>query len=244
MNKTVTFLMIMSLGFGAFAQYPFIRIADVEVSPDNQDDITSDYISGTVRYDSTTRTLTLQNAYIREYLLPPDYIDVGRSIYISGRNQRFTIELIGDNVVVGLVPIAFLDGDFDIKGPGVLYVYGYINNGITCKDDLDLDGGTVYIFAANNGIKGSESIEINDGKLTIKSGNDALKATSTKPGKGYVEIDNGVCLLYAGGNGISAETDVIVYGGETVIESEKEPVKADGILQINGGSLIGNGAAY
>lgn len=124
MSRIVLFLMLMSLGLGTFAQYPFIRIADVLVSPDNQDSITSDYISGTVRYDSTTRTLTLQNAYIREYLLPPDYIDVGRSIYISGRNQRFTIELIGDNVVVGLVPIEFLDGDFDIKGPGSLTLNG------------------------------------------------------------------------------------------------------------------------
>ena len=116
--------MLMSLGLGALAQYPFIQIADVQVSPDNQDNITSDYISGTVRYDSTTRTLTLQNAYISEYVSPPDYIDGGRSIYISGRNQRFTIELIGDNVVVGLVPIAFLEGDFDIKGPGSLTLNG------------------------------------------------------------------------------------------------------------------------
>ena len=124
MKRIVTFFMLMSLGLGALAQYPFIQIADVQVSPDNQDNITSDYISGTVRYDSTTRTLTLQNAYISEYVSPPDYIDGGRSIYISGRNQRFTIELIGDNVVVGLVPIAFLEGDFDIKGPGSLTLNG------------------------------------------------------------------------------------------------------------------------
>lgn len=124
MNRIVTFFMLMSLGLGALAQYPFIRIADVLVSPDNQDSITSDYISGTVRYDSTTRTLTLQNAYIREYLLPPDYIDGGRSIYISGKNQRYTIELIGDNVVFGVVPIALLEGDFDIKGPGSLTLNG------------------------------------------------------------------------------------------------------------------------
>ncbi len=137
----------------------------------------------------------------------------------------------------------YAEDDLDLKGPGVLFVYGYINNGITCKDDLDLDGGTVIIFAANNGIKGSESIEINDGSLSVNCGNDALKTTSTKPGKGYVEIDGGVCLLQAGGNGISAETDVVVYGGETVIESEKTPVKAGGTVTVNGGSLMGNGEA-
>ena len=124
MNRIVTFLMLMSLGLGALAQYPFIRIADVEVTPDNQDNITSDYISGTVRYDSTTRTLTLQNVYISEYVSPPDYIDGGRSIYIGGRSQNVTIELIGNNVVFGMIPICFLDGSLEIKGPGSLILNG------------------------------------------------------------------------------------------------------------------------
>ena len=124
MNRIILFLMLMSLGWGALAQYPFIQIADVQVSPDNQDNITSDYISGTVRYDSTTRTLTLQNAYIREYETPPDYLDGGRTINISGRNQNLTIELIGDNIVFGMIPICFLDGSLDIKGPGSLILNG------------------------------------------------------------------------------------------------------------------------
>lgn len=135
----------------------------------------------------------------------------------------------------------YAEDDLDIKGPGVLIVNGYINNGITCKDDFDLDGGTLIVYAANNGIRGSESIEINDGSLTVKCGNDALKATSDKVGKGYVEIDGGMCLLTAGGNGISAVTDVIVVGGETVIESAKTPVKSGNPLQITGGSLMANG---
>ena len=137
----------------------------------------------------------------------------------------------------------YAEDDIDIKGPGVLLVYGYINNGITCKDDIDIDGGTIIINAANNGIRGSESIEINDGNLTVKCGNDALKATSSKVGKGYVEIDGGMIYLQAGGNGISAETDVTVFGGETVIESKKTPVKANGNISVTGGSLIANGEA-
>ena len=37
----------------------------------------------------------------------------------------------------------FAEDDMDIKGPGSLTVYGYINNGVHCKDDIDVDGGTV-----------------------------------------------------------------------------------------------------
>ncbi len=135
----------------------------------------------------------------------------------------------------------YAEDDFDIKGPGVLIVNGYINNGITCKDDIDIDGGTIIINAANNGIKGSESVEINDGNLTINAGNDALKATSTKVEKGYVEINGGNTLLTADGNGISAASYILVTGGETVINSLKKPIKAGGKIDIAAGSLIANG---
>ena len=77
----------------------------------------------------------------------------------------------------------YAEDDLDIRGPGKLTVNGYVNNGITCKDDFDLEDGIVEIFAANNGIKGSESVEIKAGKLTITCGNDGLKATSSRQGK-------------------------------------------------------------
>ena len=131
--------------------------------------------------------------------------------------------------------------DLDIRGPGRLTVNGYINNGITSKDDFDLEDGTLEIFSANNGIKGSESIEIKDGKLTVTCGNDGLKATSSKPGKGFVSILGGNVSLSCGGDGISAVTDVTVSGGDTVIISEKKPIKAGGEISHTGGSLIRNG---
>ena len=57
----------MGMIFSIFAQYPNMWIANVQVTPENQDNITSDYISGTVRYDSASRTLVLQNATIYRY---------------------------------------------------------------------------------------------------------------------------------------------------------------------------------
>ncbi len=136
----------------------------------------------------------------------------------------------------------FAEDDIDIKGPGKLTVYGYLNNGITCKDDIDLDGGTLEVHAANNGIKGSESIEVNDGSITITCGNDGLKATSTKIGKGYVEINGGSLTIYCEGNGISAASDFVMTGGNTEIYTNKQPiVKVGGSRMVQGGAVYGNG---
>lgn len=135
----------------------------------------------------------------------------------------------------------YAEDDLDIRGPGKLTVNGYINNGITCKDDFDLEDGTVEIFSANNGIRGSESVEIKAGILTVTCGNDGLKATSSKAGKGFVSVLGGTVSLSCGGNGISAVTDVTVSGGNTVIVSEKTPIKAGGEISHTGGTLIRNG---
>jgi len=99
----------------------------------------------------------------------------------------------------GVEPVAKVDGaaifsedDLDILGGGSLAVFGYLNNGITCKDDLDIQDGTITVTAVNNGVKGSESVEIYGGSVTIRAGNDGLKATSAKKeGKGFVSIEGG-----------------------------------------------------
>ena len=138
----------------------------------------------------------------------------------------------------------FAEDDMDIKGPGSLTVYGYINNGVHCKDDIDVDGGTVTINAVNNGIRGSESVELNDGTLNITCGNDGLKATSLKTGKGYVEINGGITSIACEGDGISASTDVIVTGGRTEIFAGKDTVKYGGTIHVLSGELIENGTPH
>ena len=136
----------------------------------------------------------------------------------------------------------YAEDDLDIKGPGKLIVNGFLNNGITCKDDIDLDGGTVVITSANNGIKGSESVEVNDGTITITAGNDGLKATSTKIGQGYVEINGGSITVYCEGNGISAASDFVLTGGNTELFTNKQPiVKVGGTVMASGGAVYTNG---
>ena len=136
------------------------------------------------------------------------------------------------------------DDDLTIKGSGSLTVKGYINSGITCKDDLKITGGTITLIAANNGMKGAQSIEVSDGTITITCGNDGLKTTSLAAGKGNVLVSDGKITVTSGGNGISASADIQVNGGEICLTSEKKPVKAGGTIAAKGGTITQNGEPY
>lgn len=139
----------------------------------------------------------------------------------------------------------FAEDDLDIKGEGSLEIYGYINNGVTCKDDLCVKGGEVSVLAANNGLRGAESVQISGGTLSVTAGNDGIKATSAaKEGKGFVEISGGSVTVTSVGDAISAETELNVSGGtihvstsggETVTSSKG--LKARTVLTVSGGEL-------
>jgi len=139
----------------------------------------------------------------------------------------------------------YAEDDLDIKGEGSLEVYGYFNNGITCKDDLDIKGGTLQVFAANNGIRASESVSVTGGSVTVSAGNDGIKTTSAaKEGKGFVEILGGTIEIDCGGDGISAETELRIGGGEITIRTQGDPesvsckgLKAKTDLIISGGVI-------
>ena len=129
-------------------------------------------------------------------------------------------------------------------GSGSLEVYGYLNNGITCKDDLDIKDGTLSVTAVNNGVKGSESVEIFGGSLSVIAGNDGVKTSSAKKeGKGFVTVEGGTVTITAQGDGISAETALTVSGGEIRVKTTGDrtagsckALKAKTVLTVSGGT--------
>ena len=137
----------------------------------------------------------------------------------------------------------FSEDDLTIRGEGGLAVYGYINNGVGCKDDLKIMGGTISVFAANNGVRASESVTLSGGSVTIDCGNDGLKTTSAKKdGKGYVLIEDGELTVRSRGDGVAAETALTVAGGSLSITTSGDPaqqsckgLKAKTELTVSGG---------
>ena len=141
--------------------------------------------------------------------------------------------------------VIFCEDDLDILGSGSLEVLGYINNGITCKDDLDIKDGIIAVTAVYNGIKGSESVEIYGGSISVRAGNDGIKSSSAKKeGKGFVTIEGGTIDIVCDGDGIAAETALTVSGGEVRVMTSGEAVgvsckaiKAKTVLAVSGGTI-------
>lgn len=147
MKKTITqsfplILLMLFLALNCRGQYPYIRIADVQVTPNNQDDITSSYISGTIRYNSDSHTLTFQNATVLPWT-SGDPMDYSGSwvVSIGGHSTVVNIELIGDNEISGLYPLVIYEGSYNIIGTGTLTLNSTYFEGINC--DIDVPSFTI-----------------------------------------------------------------------------------------------------
>ena len=114
----------------------------------------------------------------------------------------------------------FSKDDLDIAGTGSLTVYANYNNGIGCKDDLDIFGGTISVTAVNHGIRGRDSVEIWDGTVTVSAGGDGIQSNNDEDAsEGYVLISGGTLHITAASDGIQAETMLMISGGDVSVSA-------------------------
>ena len=135
------------------------------------------------------------------------------------------------------------EDDLEFMGPGTLIIEGNINNGIGCKNDVDVNGGVLEISAVNHGIKGNESVDIKGGQVSISCGNDGLKTDDAeKEGKGSVSVSGGTLNIKSQDQGISSIKDINISGGEVNIVSQRDGLNADkelgGSVNLSGGSVF------
>lgn len=138
-----------------------------------------------------------------------------------------------------------------INGSGTLTVQGNCRDGIVCKDDLKLVGGTLDVQAAEDGIKGKDCVAMLGAEVSVSAGNDGIKSTESEDDtKGFLQLDSGTAHITAGGDCFQAETLVAVQGGTYTLTSDGSFTKADtggsasakgihcsGNILLNGGTL-------
>lgn len=138
-----------------------------------------------------------------------------------------------------------------INGSGTLTVQGNCRDGIVCKDDLKLVGGTLDVQAAEDGIKGKDCVAMLGAEVSVSAGNDGIKSTeSGDDTKGFLQLDSGTAHITAGGDCFQAETLVAVQGGTYTLTSDGSFTRADtggsasakgihcsGDILLNGGTL-------
>ena len=114
----------------------------------------------------------------------------------------------------------FCRSDLTLAGEGKLSVTGYYNDGIKCKDNLQIINGTYTVKSESDAIVGKDSVTIYDGDISADSGKDGIKSSQNNdPTLGYVAINGGNISIYAEHDGIQAETTLSVYSGNITIVS-------------------------
>lgn len=128
--------------------------------------------------------------------------------------------------------------DLTITGGGTLTIAGNYKNGITSKDGLKIESGTIDITSADHGIKGKDWLIINGGTVTVSAAGDGIKSTNEESELvGYIEINGGTVDIRADDEAVSAVSAITVNGGTVTVDSTNNGVRCTGDLAVNGGAV-------
>ncbi len=154
---------------------------------------------------------------------------------------------IDDNNVDGVI---FSKQDLTINGSGAISISSPYGNGIVCKDDLVLAGGSYTIDAANHGLDANDSIRICDVVATIEAGKDGIHAeNSDDEALGYIYIASGEFDITAADDGISSNLTIEIEAGTfniytgpayTTLNTSLKGIKATSSILISDGAYTIN----
>jgi len=134
--------------------------------------------------------------------------------------------------------VIFSKDDLVVNGTGTLTIDS-TDNGISCKDDLKITGGTIEITCSSDAVEANDSILIADGNITIQSAKDGLHAENDEDKTvGYIYICGGTLNITADDDAIHATTVIQIDDGDITLNAA-EGIEATSI-QINGGTYIIN----
>ncbi len=154
---------------------------------------------------------------------------------VSGKETAITADAADSAATGGAL---MLRDDAVLSGGGTLEVYGYINNGIHCSNDLQIESGTVRVTAVNNGIKGKDSLTVNGGTIDIESGGDGLKSDGDEDGNtGILTVNGGTVTVRSHDEGLKATGRIELLGGDITLDCGDDGINCDGDILIGGSAL-------
>lgn len=131
--------------------------------------------------------------------------------------------------------------DLTIKGGGTLVINANYNNGIGCKNDIEIKNGHVIVTAVKNAIKGNDSVTVKgDAEVIIKGCEDGIKTDSLDEGKGFIVItEEAQVNITCNDDALQASQSITVTTGVTVLVSAGGDItNCDGQLNIDDGTIV------
>ena len=195
--------------------------------------------SGTTVYveagDDDKVQLVLQDLHITNSDFPCIYVYSAGKVFImtaadSSLTVSGTFRTDGSIKTDGAV---FSRTDLVMNGTAELTIRS-TDNGVVCKDDLKITGGSYTVTANSKAFEANDSIRISGGTFTLRAGTDALHAeNSSDDSKGYIYIGGGTLTVTCGDDGLHA-TSVIQIDDGTLTITAAEGLEGS-FIQINGG---------
>ncbi|MBR1738662.1 MAG: carbohydrate-binding domain-containing protein [Ruminococcus sp.] len=132
--------------------------------------------------------------------------------------------------------VIFSKDDIVLNGLGTLSISSAYGNGISCKDDLKVTGGSYNIVSALDAIEANDSVVICGGSFVISSQKDGIHCENDEDNSlGYIYIADGTFDISAVSDGIQVTTVVQVDGG-TMNITAREGIEGT-YVQVNGGNI-------
>lgn len=188
--------------------------------------------------DSAKVQLVLNGVTITNTDSPAIYVVSADKVFVTTTETENTLSVTGSFTADGTIntdAVIFSKDDLTLNGLGTLNISS-TDNGITCKDDMKITGGTYVIKAQGDGLEANDSIRISDGNISVSSGNDAIQCKNEDDQTvGYVYICGGNISINASDDGIHGDLAVQIDGG-TISVNAAEGIEGT-YVQINGGDI-------
>ena len=169
---------------------------------------------------------------------PCIYVKSADKVFVTTTDSENTLSVTGTFTADGDTntdAVIFSKDDLVLNGVGVLNIQSS-DNGVTCKDDLKITGGTINIVCQSDGLEANDSIRIADGEISISTNKDGIHAENDDDDTvGYFYMCGGTLKVKAGDDAVHATTIVQIDGGELDL-SAHEGLEATWI-QINDGTV-------
>ena len=183
--------------------------------------------------------LVLNGVTIENDDFPAIYVVSADKVFITtAKDTANTLTVMGTFVADGETntdAVIFSKDDLVLNGLGTLTI-GSSDNGISCKDDLKITGGTYEIAATADAIEANDSVSIADGSISIWSLKDGIHCENDDDStKGTIYICGGTMNIIASSDGIQGTPAVQIDSG-TISISSSEGIEAT-YVQINGGTV-------
>ena len=187
--------------------------------------------------DSAKVQLVLDGVDIENEDFPAIYVLSADKVFITTTDSENTLTVSGQFTADGennTDAVIYSKDDLVLNGTGTLNVTSYYGNGITCKDDMKITGGTYNVKSALDAFEANDTISVYDGTFNITTNKDGFHCENDET-EGSITILDGSFTINGGSDGIQACAVLQIDGGDFDITAS-EGLEATYIV-INDGNI-------